>query len=265
MQVCCNSHSHERMLKSGDLTQLEWVDLCANELMVHGVEFAASHFPRFDRDYLAQLKKLCADRCLTVASFDHDVAFDAADADEHADLVERHIEAASALGAPLMRLVSRGATGSPAVAWRELIRGLKRACVHAKERNVTLALQPRDGTLVTTPEDAKRVMKECDSAWLRLGLSAVSLAQARDEWSDALQDTTIAIAPMSRLDTFGADEDVDYITVLGMLREHRFRGFISLLYGGEEDERPAVARAVLWLRGMLAKDALKMAATETVS
>jgi len=35
--------------------------------------------------------------------------------------------------------------------------------------------------------------------------------------------------------------------------------------GGEEDERPAVARAVLWLRGMLAKDALKMTDTATVS
>ncbi len=253
------------MLKSGDLTQLEWVDLCANELMVHGVEFAASRFPRFDPDYLAQLKKLCADRCLTVASFDHDVAFDSADADAHADLLERHVDVASALGAPLMRIVSQGPTGSPAVAWRELVRGLKRACVHAKERNVTLALQPRQGTLVSTPEDAKRVMKECDSAWLRLGLSAVSLSQAGDEWDEALQDTTLAIAPMSRLDTFGADEDLDYITVLGVLRQHRFRGFISMLYSGEEDERTAVARAVLWLRGMLAKDALKMAATATVS
>lgn len=89
------------MLAAGDLTQLEWVDLCAHELMLDGVEFAGAHFPRVDDDYLAQLKKLCVDRCLTVAAYYHDTPFDSTDADKNIQKLARSIDIASALGAPL--------------------------------------------------------------------------------------------------------------------------------------------------------------------
>src|SRR5580692_11903407 len=68
MQLCCSTSSYRQTFAAGGLTQLEWVDLCARELPVDGVDFDARFFPRPDDDYLAQLKKLCADRCLTVAS-----------------------------------------------------------------------------------------------------------------------------------------------------------------------------------------------------
>ncbi|MBV8163826.1 MAG: hypothetical protein JOZ91_06120, partial [Candidatus Eremiobacteraeota bacterium] len=83
MKLCCSSYSYARALAAGRLTHLEWVDLCGRELMLDGVEFVRSHFPRLDTEYVAQLKKLCADRCLTVACLDHDVPFDASDVDRH--------------------------------------------------------------------------------------------------------------------------------------------------------------------------------------
>jgi len=261
MKLGCNSHSYARMLAAGELTQLEWVDACAHELMLDGVEFAGAHFPRSDEDYLAQLKKLCVDRCLTVAALHHDVAFDPADVDRHATLLVAAMSSALALGAPVVRFISSSASGSPGIAWRELIRGLKAACLDAKFHNITLALQPSAGSLVATPAEAKRAMKECDSAWLRLALSAREFtSEQREEWAAALADVVIISAPMVRLDTFGADETIDYISVLTQLWQHRYRGFLSLEYGGDEDEGAAVKSSVSWLRGMLAKDALKAAA-----
>jgi sugar phosphate isomerase/epimerase len=264
MKLCCSSQSYARMLASGALTQLEWVDLCANDLMLDGVEFVRSHFPRLDTDYVAQLKKLCADRCLTVASFHHDSPFESTDVDQHIAKLTNSLEVAAGLGAPLVRIRAGQAQDSPVLAWRELIRGLSAACIQAKQYNITFALEPREQSLVATPADVKRAMKETDSAWLRLATTASMLAgHSRDEWSEAFNASVIAVAPMAQLDTFGADVSIDYLSVLAFLWQHRFRGFLSLEYAGVEDESDAVPRAVAWLRGILAKDALKAVATQS--
>jgi sugar phosphate isomerase/epimerase len=263
MKVCCSSQSFARTLASGGLTQLEWVDLCAGELMLDGVEFVRSHFPRFDTEYVAQLKKLCADRCLTVAGLHHDEAFDPSDVDRHLAALAHTLEVAAGLGAPIVRFGLGDVGASPVLAWRELVRGLSAACIQAKQYNITLAIEPRAGTLVAEPADVKRAFKECDSAWLRLAASAAILAERQDDaWDEALISAVIVHAPMQRLDTFGADEIIDYLQVLTTLWQRRYRGFVSIDYQGDQDESDAVARAVAWLRGMLAKDALKAAATE---
>ena len=70
MKIACSTASFERALAEKSLTQLEWLDLCANELEVEGVVFDARHFLRTDDEYLAQLKKLCVDVGLTVAGKD---------------------------------------------------------------------------------------------------------------------------------------------------------------------------------------------------
>jgi sugar phosphate isomerase/epimerase len=246
------------MLGTGELTQLEWVDLCANELNLDGVEFALAHFPRLDADYVAQLKKLCADRCLTVAGVQHDAPLRSDDVEHQTRALGRTLELACALGAPLVRFSTQDASGPPAVQWRELMYGLKAACARAKELNVTLALEPNAASPVASPADAKRALKECDSAWLRLGASVPNLASAqRDVWIEALENCVIVAAPLASLDTFGADESIDYLSALACLWRCRYRGFLTLEYSGLEAERPAVARAVAWLRSMLAKDALR--------
>ncbi|MBV8262226.1 MAG: TIM barrel protein [Candidatus Eremiobacteraeota bacterium] len=262
MKLCCSSYSYARALAAGRLTHLEWVDLCGRELMLDGVEFVRSHFPRLDTEYVAQLKKLCADRCLTVACLDHDVPFDASDVDRHVASLTNTLEIAAGLGAPLVRIHAGTVAGSPLLAWRELIRGLSACCIQAKQYNITFALQPQAASPVGSPVEVKRAFKECDSAWLRLAATPEMFnGLSKDGWDEALGATVIVGAPMHRLDTFGADEATDYLQVLTSLWQRRYRGFISVVYTGDEDEREAVARGVSWLRGILAKDALKAAAT----
>lgn len=261
MKLCCSSYSYARMLAAGELTHLEWVDLCAGELMLDGVEFVRSHFPRLDTEYVAQLKKLCADRCLTVAGLDHDLPFDASDVDRHIALLTNSLEIAAGLGAPLVRIRAGPVAGSASLAWRELVRGLGACCIQAKQYNITFALHPEHGSPIGSPVDVKRAFKECDSAWLRLAATPLMLnGTERDAWDEALRAAVLVIAPMRRLDTFGADEATDYVQVLTALWQRRYRGFLSLAYAGEEDEREAVVRAVTWLRGILANNALKAAA-----
>jgi len=77
MKLACSSTAFDQQLRSGDLTQLEWIDACARELAADGVVFDVRHFPRTDTDYLAQVKKMSADLGLTVAALRHDGFFTA--------------------------------------------------------------------------------------------------------------------------------------------------------------------------------------------
>ena len=204
MKICCCSRSFEGALHSGALTQLEWVDRCA-ELALDGVDFAAAHFPRTDDDYLAQLKKLCADRGLTIAACTADGGFGSGDIDPQIARLNACIDLAAVLGAPLVRFACGAGSGSAGVAWRELIRGLKHVTLHAKERNVTLALQPDATSLVASASDAKRAIKECDSAWLRLALPLDCFAHdAQSEWPALFGDVVLAVAEQSIASTDAA-------------------------------------------------------------
>ena len=67
MKLACASGALNREIESGELTQLEFLDLCARDLASDGVVLDVRHFPRTDGDYLAQLKKMAADRGLDIA------------------------------------------------------------------------------------------------------------------------------------------------------------------------------------------------------
>ena len=68
MKLACASSALGREIESGELTQLEFLDLCARELECDGVVLDVRHFPRTDSDYLAQIKKMATDWGLTIAA-----------------------------------------------------------------------------------------------------------------------------------------------------------------------------------------------------
>ena len=238
MQLCCSTSSYRRAITSGELTQLEWVDLCAHALRVDGVEFDARFFPRTDDDYLAQLKKLCADRCLTIASVTAVASLGGDDVERSLESFVPWIDRALALGAPVLRFECGPASGPSGIAWRELVRALKVVCAEAKRRNITLALQAGDGrSLVATPPDVRRALKECDSAWLRLAMRAADLSGVGSaEWRELIDETVIATTETGAVEETAALEHAGY------------RGFLSLCYAGEQDEGEAVPALITRLQ-----------------
>jgi sugar phosphate isomerase/epimerase len=228
MRLCSSSRSFAAALASGALTQLEWIDGCSALDGLDGVDLAVEHFPRRDDEYLAQIKKLCVDRCLTVAAVNAAVPFGAGELDPQIEEMRAALDVGAAIGAPLLRFSCGASSGSPGIAWRELIRGLKAVSERAKARNVTLAVQPREGTLIANEADVKRAFKECDSAWLRLA------APATVPWEAQQHEAVIVTAAPA-----GSD-------LAAMLR---FRGFVTL-----EDEAGQldVTRLARWVSGLYA-------------
>jgi len=172
MKLACSSTAFDQQLRSGDLTQLEWIDACARELAADGVVFDVRHFPRTDTDYLAQVKKMSADLGLTVAALRHDGFFTADSAH-----MEQAFEMALALGAPLLSAPLPPAT---AEAWDAVLERLGEASAQAKRHNVTLALRNEPHSFAAGAHDMKRVGKETDSAWLRYGPDFETLEEGSD-------------------------------------------------------------------------------------
>jgi len=208
MKLACSSTAFDEQLRSGDLTQLEWIDACARELAADGIVFDVRHFPRTDTDYLAQLKKMAADLGLSVAAFRHD-GFFSADS-EH---MEQALEMALALGAPLLAAPLPPLT---AAAWNDVLERLGEATAFAKRFNVTLALRNEPHSFAAGVADMKRVTKEADSAWLRYGPDFDALEKGSDP-EELLSKTVLVWQEFDR-----ANED--------RLRElfASYRGFLVL-------------------------------------
>jgi sugar phosphate isomerase/epimerase len=201
MKLACSSTAFDELLRSGELTQLEWIDLCAHELSADGLVLDVRHFPRTDTDYLAQVKKMAVDLGLTVAALRHDGFFDADETH-----IEQAVEMALAVGAPLL---SAPLPPETVMSWSDVQARLGTATSVAKRLNVTLAIRNVPHTYAGTTHDMKRVSKEADSAWLRYGpdFCAFDVGSEPEEiltkcviaWYDARQCGADQVQPTARM------------------------------------------------------------------
>jgi hypothetical protein len=224
MKIACSSATFSRQIQSGALTQLDWLDLCANELEVDGVVFDAAHFPRRDAEYLAQLKKVATDLGLTVAAF---ASHDAFGTDGGTDL-----DTALALGAPLA-IVRAPAESDDPEAWGAFTDALKGRAGDGKRLGVTLALRNAPGTLCPAPADLRRAAKDVDSAWLRF---AFDVGTASDDEARVLTKSVVAVQSVGDARAFASPDD--RIAALAIERLRRFRGFV-VLEGSADAAEPA--------------------------
>jgi sugar phosphate isomerase/epimerase len=195
MKLAVASSAFHRRIECGDMTQLEFLDLCARDLACDGVVLDVRHFPRTDDDYLAQVKKMAADRGLTIAALSDSAFFTT-----NADGMRSSLGQAGAVGAPLLAAPLALQTGS---SWSEQLERLGTATSLAKSANVTLAVRNRDGTFAANAYDCKRVSKEADSAWLRFALEPAAFDAGSDPgalapntvmlWSDVDEAQTHAM------------------------------------------------------------------------
>ncbi|HKU81196.1 MAG TPA: hypothetical protein VJP76_03425 [Candidatus Tumulicola sp.] len=200
MKLACASSALHRAIERGDLTQLEFLDLCAHELACDGVVLDVRHFPRTDGDYLAQVKKMAADRGLTLAAVTAPGFFEGTDAD-----ISAMLGCAAAIGAPIFAGTLARETDR---SWSEQLERLWAASALAKSANVTLAVRNAPGTFAAATHDCKRVAKETDSAWLRFGPEPRAFDAASDPadlaantvllWSNVGDETERSIGDVIR-------------------------------------------------------------------
>ncbi|MDQ6826153.1 MAG: sugar phosphate isomerase/epimerase [Candidatus Eremiobacteraeota bacterium] len=242
MKLACSSTAFGRLLSSGELTQIEWLDLCARTLASDGVISDVRHFPRTDYDYLAQIKKMAADLGLTVAALRSDDFFSADEPAMRADF-----EIASALAAPLLtsHLPSELQTS-----WSDVLARVGVATSLAKQYNITLAVRNVPDTLTSTTQNLKRLAKEADSAWLRFAPEPSMFDLASDP--AAIVSKTVLAWHVHSPAEVESDENPPMDRLFTLLKD--FRGFLAVDYrdgGGSVD---AMRAAFIELRTMIATE-----------
>lgn len=239
MKTATSSASFSSAFEAGTLTQLEWLDICANELEVDGVVFDARDFPRDDAEYLAQLKKLSTDLGLTVAALEIGQAAE----------TERFLPIAIALGAPLL-LIRAPRRSDETQAWGDFAAAVKTMAGNAKRANVTLAFRAFPQTLCENAADCKRLAKDVDSAWLRFA-APTSGPEAAGESRALLPKSVIAVHAIVDIDRFAQTSDEEAALLIASLA--RFRGFVVVEHEVTSADRAVYHDAVARFASLRAK------------
>lgn len=163
MRIAVSSSSFRRPLAAGDLTQLEWVERAATVLGVDGVVADIAHFPRLDRDYVAQLRKIAVDLGIVPFGVDAPALLDAAAQPD--DMTT--LSVAREFGALVVRLVLPAPGDVPPADFNAAVARVKAASRLAKTANVTLIIPALEGTLGGDEAAVLHLLKDVDSAWVR--------------------------------------------------------------------------------------------------
>ncbi|GAC1310313.1 MAG: hypothetical protein NVSMB21_18030 [Vulcanimicrobiaceae bacterium] len=252
MKIATSSTSFARAIAAERLSQLEWLDICANELEVDAVVFDAAQFPRLDDEYLAQLKKLAVDLGLSVAALSADAIF-AVEGD-------RWLAVADRLGAPLVLGRAPQAAADPG-AWGAFADLVKERARAAKRANVTLALSNATGTLCASSEDLRRLAKDVDSAWLRFAPDPLAFGAGAGADAGATSKSVLVRATIGDLATFARDDDRSANDLLRALA--RFRGCVLLDSRADADADVARGSYHLALQRFAAARARALALAQT--
>jgi hypothetical protein len=164
MRLALSSSSFRRPLADGVLTQLEWVERCANVLDVDGVLVAPADFPRGDPDYVAQVRKVAIDLGIVPFGLEAPGLLDPLSPPE---LRERVLTLAARFGAAIVRTTLPPPGDVPAATFAATVLAAKAVSKAAKAVNVTVVVPPQPGTLGDDLAAVKHLLKDVDSAWLR--------------------------------------------------------------------------------------------------
>lgn len=244
MKLACASTAFHQLLAGGDLTQLEWLDLCARELAVDGVVCDVRHFPRRDSHYLAQVKKMAVDLGLTLAAIASEDFFSG---DESA--MRDAFALADLTGAPLIAAPLQADT---ATSWPEELERIGTATSMGKTMNLTLAVRNRPGTFGASSHDLKRVSKEADSAWLRYALDY----NAFDATGDTVALVSKAVLLWHEHESGDGDSDESPAGERFLRETAGYRGFLVIDAKGGAGTVPTMRNAVRKWRTIFAQEIL---------
>lgn len=275
MKLGCSSWSYHALFRSGRMSLLDWLRVCAEELEVDGVELLDLHFPTTDPIYLRDVKKLCIDLNLTISgvAVSNDFGPDDRRAEE-VRKVQRWCDIAAYLGAPVVRVFAGWLPAQPIESnsgvlvgafrrlfgeprpntrriWSDTTWALRQCADHASERGTVVALQNnRADGIVGTPYHVEQCLRDVGSPWLRLCLDPADLGD-RLGIEAALSRVVQVHARLQDVREDGSDASAHWPELLRMLRLGNYRGFVHIDYEGVEDPATAVPRAARYLRGVM--------------
>ena len=255
--------------------KLRDVETCiqrASEWGFAGVEILHRQMTDETPAYLQKLKRTAFVNGVSLCGFSTHQGFlsrDPAVRKKNIDHTIHCIELAYAMGIPTMR-VNTGTWGT-SKDFDELMknRGIEKVpeglteeqgfqwvidalgeCTKAAEKNgVLLALENHWG-LGRTPEGVLKVVEAVNSPWLQVTMDTGNFLEDPYDRLEQLAPKTVLVQTKTY---YGGglwyQLDLDYPRIAKMLREHNYRGWVSLEFEGKEDPLVAIPKSLAQLRG----------------
>ncbi len=142
-----------------------------------------------------------------------------------------------------------GHTDEEAFGW--VIGSIEKLLPRAEECGVVLGLENHWG-LGRTAAGVLRIVEAIQSPWLRMTLDTGNFPERPYEQMEAMASSAVPIALVQAKTYFGGGRwyelDLDYARIAAILREHGYRGWVSLEFEGDEDAETGVPRSLALLR-----------------
>ncbi len=273
MKLGCSSSAYDAPLREGRIDLRTWLRTCAEEMDLDGVALWAAHFPTTDALYLRDIKKLCIDLHLTLASVNLDAQLATADLRAvEIERVKQWCDVAAYLGAPIVTLsigtipqrrpldsgrivgMFRRVFGEPAPnvrrAWSDVTWALRQCADYAAGRGVAIAVRNERGGLLDAPQQLWQCVRDVGSPWLRACPDPAAMRD-RAALDLPLQYAVQCDATVREVRDDGSDAKTHWPEILRLMRAARYRGFVMLDHSGTEAADTAVPRAARYMRGLL--------------
>lgn len=246
-----NAYSFDKPLRNGSMTLEDVVHYCAQ----HGVDAldaTAYYFPGYPKvpndEYIYTLKRTAFLNGVTISGTgvrnDFAVA-DAASRKQDVQMVKDWIEAASKLGAPVIRVFSgkkrpEGHTFDQALEW--MIPDFAECAAYGKRHGVIVGLQQHNDFLKTA-EETIRVIRAVDSDWFGDILDVGSLRQG-DPYEEIEKLTPYAVSWQLKENVgYGGKEvPTDLGRIKAIINKAGYRGVLPIEALGGGDPRVKVAK-----------------------
>ena len=257
--------------RNKDLRSIEACIDMAADMGFDGVEILHRQMEREENDYLQRLKRRAFLLGLDLCGFSTHQTFlspDKAVRQKNIDHTIQCIELAYALGIPTIRVNTgtwgtsrnfnelmknkgiepplKGYSDEDAYPW--VVDSLG-ACVKvAERRGVTMGLENHWG-LGRTAKGVIRIVDAVKSQWLKVTLDTGNFLENMYEQMEMLAPHAVLVqAKTYHGGGTWYSLDIDYGRVATMLRKHRYRGYISLEFEGNESPKTGVPRRLETLR-----------------
>jgi sugar phosphate isomerase/epimerase len=251
LKLGLNAYSFDKPLRDGSMTLADAIHYCA-QYGIDGLDATGYYFPGYPKapgdEYIYNLKKTAFVNGVTISGTGVRNDFSVPDVvsrKSDVQMVKNWIEAASKLGAPLLRVFSgrgmpQGHTFDQVFEW--MVPDFKECAAFGERRGVILGLQQHNDFLKTADETI-RLVDAVNSEWFGVILDVGSLRQA-DPYREIEKLVPYAVSWQIKEEVwYGAKATpIDLRRVKAIIDKAGYRGFVPFEALGGGDPRVRVAQ-----------------------
>jgi sugar phosphate isomerase/epimerase len=237
LKISLNAYSFNEPLRNGSMSLDDLLEFCSDQGF-DALDLTAYYFPGYPEvpsdDFLFDLKRKAFLLGLDISGTG--VRNEFADPDKNNRkkdiiMVKKWIEAASKIGAPVIRIFAghlepEGYSWDQVAAW--MVKDIQECVAHGKNHGVMVAVQNHNAFLKTAAQTIS-LIEMVNSEWFGLILDIGSYRQG-----DPYQEIALAIPHAvswqikEKIYINGKEEDVDLIKLLKIIRSSGYRGYLPI-------------------------------------